>query len=376
MARQDKSVEYITSLQELDYQFAYNVCTDVIEVNGTPLSDPLMAQIRRDLRDMGYTRMREAEDAYIAYAYQHGKYHPIKRYLNSLTWEGFGAIEALAGHFTDQHGMFHIFLRRWLIGAVAKAMAGGQNFMLVLDGPQDIGKSYFVRWLCPDSLSDRYFVEAPISADDKDTWIRLAGKWLWEVSELGATTRRQDREALKDFISRREVIVRKPYGRHDSQLSALASMIGTINEEGAGFLNDLTGSRRFAVVNLQAIDHAYTGIDIDQVWAEAFVAYQAGEQWRLTPTERETQDNINVEYQVESPVWAMFQRYYTIDPTAPDFVPAMNIITDLEEQGLRGHQTALLMDLARHMKKAGVPRKRIRNVSMYGGIVRRYGAVS
>ena len=98
---------------------------------------------------------------------------------------------------------------------------------LVLDGPQGIGKSFLVRWLCP---KERYYIEGGINTEDKDSLIRLASKWIWEVGELQATTRKADREALKDFISRRDVTVRPAYGRYDIVKPALASFIVTINE--------------------------------------------------------------------------------------------------------------------------------------------------
>lgn len=367
------STAYLQALAGLGYRFHFNEVTDHIEVNGAPITDVLQATIRTQMRDQGYKRMIEVEDSYTAYAWTE-RYHPVRDYLTGLTWNGQSHIAALAQYVTDRHDVFTLFLRRWMIGAVAKVFQAAQNFMLVLDGPQDIGKSYFVYWLCPPALHG-YFTEGAVTTEDKDTWLRLASSWIWEVSELGATTRKADREALKDFISRREVKLRRPYGRHDELKPALVSLIGTINEEGSGFLNDPTGSRRFAVANLLSIDRGYTALNVDDLWAEAYAAYQAGEAWQLTDNERARQNAINEDYEVDTPLEGLLRKYYEIDPAGLDWTSGIDIIQELEIYGLKDNQRASLMELARVMKRAGIERKRIRRVWSYRGVKRAMGVV-
>lgn len=368
------SSEYLRDLTvKLGYSFRFNEVTDRVEVNGVPMTDALAAEIRMKMRDEGHKRVSEFEDAYTAYAWAN-RYHPIRDYISSLTYDGQPHIAKLASHFADKHDIFGTFLRRWLIGAVAKVYEKAQNFMLVLDGPQDIGKSFFAAWLCPQGLRD-YRNEGGVETNDKDTWLRLVSTWLWEVSELGATTRKADREALKDFISRIDVTVRRPYGRFDVTKPALASLIGTINDEGPGFLNDPTGSRRFAVVELKEIDHGYTAIDLSQVWAEAYTAYQAGESWRLTTAERRVQTDINANYEVESGVNGFLRKYYKLDPTGDGWTSGIDIVQELEVMGLKSNQHGALMELARLMKNAGIERRRINGVWSYRGITRKTGSI-
>ncbi len=368
------SAAYLMALHGLGYNFKFNEVTDRIEINGDPISDVIQAEIRTRMRDSGFKRMAEMEDAYTAHAWTN-RYHPVRDYLSGLVWDGQPAISRISDYFTDRHGVFPLFLRRWLIGTVAKVFQRAQNFMLVLDGHQDLGKSYFVRWLCPPLLTD-YFVEGAADTGDKDTWLRLSGRWIWELSELGATTRKADREALKDFISRQEVTVRRPYGRHDIVKPALASLIGTINEEGPGFLNDPTGSRRFAVVNLTSIDRSYaTALCSDQLWAEAMIAYQSGEDWRLSAAERSLQSEINEDYEVDTPLEALLRKYYNIDPdtTQDIWTSGIDIIQELEIFGLKDNQRASLMELARIMKRAGIERRRVKRVWSYRGVTRKQG---
>lgn len=219
--------------------------------------------------------------------------------------------------------------------------------MLVLDGAQGKGKSHFSGWLCP--LKD-HFVESAIQPENNDYRLLLATTWIWEVSELGATTRKADREALKAFITLQQIKARKPYGKRPIQKPAMASFIGTVNDE-AGFLNDPTGSRRFLTCTLTRIDWAYTQIKVDDIWAEAFHLYQSGYNWRLTPEEQSLQSQINDHYEIEDPLIPEILRYFTKTDNPDDFISSRDVLTKMELNHLDKRNT---MRLAQAMKKLGV----------------------
>ena len=248
--------------------------------------------------------------------------------------------------------------------------------MLVLDGPQGLGKSYLARWLCPKELQKGYFIEGAIAPDDKDSYIRLISKWIWEVGELQATTRRSDMEALKDFITRRDVTVRVPFGRYDITKPAAASFVGTINESGGGFLGDMTGTRRFGICQIDDLDWSYTSIDINQIWAQATHDYLDGFDWQLSPDERKRQEEINQEYEMPSTVGELFYRYFDFEPEAdPDesnFVPSSEIIEELKLRGLdRGSARGHYMELAGIMRRENVTKAKVDNVNGYCGVYKK-----
>jgi predicted P-loop ATPase len=359
-----KSSEYIRILQNLGYSFKYNLCTHNIEVNGNAMSDPLQAEIRGKLRDASIFEVNIVEDAYFAHAWQN-RYHPIRDYLTGLKYQGGKEIEQLAGFFQDDRGIFETLLRRFLVGACARVMAGEQNRMLVLDGSQGLGKDYFAKWLC--SPMPEYFHEGPIMPDEKDHRLRLMSCWIWNVNELGSTTRRSDREALKAFLTIQTVRERKPYGRFDIQGQAMASFIGTVNNEG-GILNDPTGHRRFMIATLQAIDWDYTKIDIDQVWAQAFDLYLAGEPWRLAGDELDIVNEINESYQVVDIVEETIKKFFMVDPE--DTISCMSTIeildvlkdplqgnlkagSEIDPRRLASALTKLGLDKAKPIKRSG-----------------------
>lgn len=321
-----KSTDYIKTLGNLGYQFRYNQCTHDIEVNGDRMTDMMAATIRGRLRDYGVPETNIAEDAYMAHAWRQ-RYHPIRDYLTNLKWDGGDYISKLASHFTDERGVIDLWLKRWLIGACARVMANEQNRMLVLDGAQGIGKDYFARWLC--SPVPEYFYEGAIMPEDKDHRLRLLSVFVWDANELGSTTRRADREALKAFLTINTVRERKPYGHYDIQGSAITSFIGTVNNEG-GILNDPTGHRRFMVASLTNIDWGYTQIDVDQIWGQAFSCYLSGETWLLKGEELRLANEINEEYQTVDLVEETIKKFFVITDDQTDFLSTVEIIETLK----------------------------------------------
>jgi hypothetical protein len=353
-----KTADYISALHSLGYQFRINELDDALEVNGCPMSDALQSDIRARMRDIGFDFVNVMEDAYMAEGH-HNRYHPIRDYLNGLQYDGGNHIHDLASHFTDKYGVIESWLRHWLIGAVAKAKAGRQNMVLILDGPQGIGKSLFARWL--GGALSKYFSEATISLTDKDSYLRLINTWIWEIGEFGQTVRRLDRESLKNFITLNEVTVRAPYGRHDIKKPALASMIGTVNNE-IGILDDPTGSRRFLTTHVEKIDWNYTKLDVHQVWAEAYAAFLAGEPWQLSPAEQTQANHINQQYEIEDPTEGLLLKYFRVDATNSSvWTSSQEILAVLENNGLKGTSKQNSMALAATMKRLGCDRAKRRN---------------
>ncbi len=375
------SERIIAALVASGYAFRLNLLSDVIEVNGAALTDVIEAQIRTQMRDAG-VRITGLQDSWTVAAAA-DSYHPIRDYLTGTPWDGVPRMPILAACLQSSDPpvvyadgsacpMPVVYLTRWLIGAVAKALEGEQNGMLVLTGGQGIGKSQFVRWLC--SGLPAYFAESPINVADKDSHVRLMTRFIWEVSEFDATTRKADVAALKAFISTRTVTVRRAYARHDSVKPAVASLIGTLNDS-TGFLTDETGSRRFMVVSLDHIDWAYQDIDINQIWAEATHRMQAGEPWRLLPEEARHQTAQNREYEAESLLTSWIGKYFLIDPARSDWrMTAADVADHLRERHdirLSGSERAQAMEISRVMGHLAVPRVKSGGQRYYGGIATR-----
>lgn len=372
-----ESTLLIDRLTALGFKFRLNLCGGVIEVNDKPIDELIQAEIRVALRDNGlHKKITAAEDAYLAEA-KRNAYHPVREYLDGLIWDGADHITAFTSclHSSDppivyQSGvkapLHHVYIYRWLIGAVAKVYTGAQNPMMVWDGGQGIGKSTAVAWLCPLSS---YFIEGAINVGDKDSLVRLASMWVWEVAELDATTRKADQSALKDFITKQVVVVRKAYGHADFRGPAMASLIGTLNNT-SGFLADETGSRRFMITKLDRIDLKYQQIDVAQLWAQARQLYLDGESWRLQGEEAQAQAANNEGYEVETVLTDWLDRAFEFKPEHDELYSLADIISAMEADGVRmsGSERSQAMELARVLTRAGAQRMHTRHGKRWTGL--------
>lgn len=351
-----RSDEYILLLAILGYQFRMSELDDRLLVNGEPISDPQVAEIKSRLRDSGYESVNVAMDASTAWGYRNS-FHPIKNYLDGLAWDHFDHIGILSEYFKDERDIFKTWFYRWAVGAVERVYRPGyQNRVLVLDGPQDLGKSTFVKWLA-SSVPDHY-KSGGINPDNKDNKLDRINNWIWEISEFGATTRRSDIEAFKDFISSERTKERNPYGHYPIDKPNLVSFIATVNNTN-GFLNDPTGSRRFMSTTLTDINwNYYREVNPNQVWAQARALYDGGETGRLSKEERELANEINTEYEIENPIAVHLDKALTLDPGG--WVTTESLVSYLSPKVKMGDRT-LQMEVSNYMKtlrSRGVEQKR------------------
>lgn len=324
---QSKSERLLEALIDLGHSIRLNVLEDDIEMDGVRMDDIMLAGINLALGDQKFSRPDIADG--IAVLAGRNRYHPVKEYLNSLTWDGQPHVEKMLAHFNGEgesltyangetHPLYRLLIYRWLLGCVAKAIDGDnatafrhQNPMLVLIGPQGIGKSSWVRWLA-SGIGYNFYREGTLNPHSVDDLRTMTTRWVWEVSELGGSMRRADRDSLKAFITTQEITYRKPYGKFVITKPALCSLVGTLNDD--AFLDDPTGHRRFLPAMITSIDHGYSQIDVNQVWAQIVHKYRAGESPELTPVERQALAKTHEQHEIENPLDTYVQMYFDIDP--------------------------------------------------------------
>lgn len=337
------SARIMQTLTDLGYTFRLNVLDDTVEVNGQMMTDILQSELRMKLRDEGIKGMGAAEDIYVSHARQ-TPFHPIQDYLTGLQWDGQDHIAKLASYMESsdppvtypsggEASLHGVYLYRWLIGAVAKIFEKGQNLMLVFAGPPDLGKSALARWLC--SPLAHLYTEAPIVPDSRLTDLTILNTWIWECGELDGTTRKADVAALKAFLTRETVTTRKYNAHHDIKKPVPTSFIGTVNQ-GTGFLVDETGNRRFLVTSLTSLNWAYQReVDVNQVWAEAVHRYRAGEAWRLTDQEKQTQAVQNRNYEIGDPIEGWLEKHFHFGVEDDEGMTTADIIDHLQAREVR-----------------------------------------
>ena len=169
---------------------------------------------------------------------------------------------------------------RWLISAVARIQRPGcqADSVLLLEGPQGIGKSTALRVLA----SDEWFADHISDLGSKDSRLELHGKLVLELAELDKI-RRSKIERVKAFITSRTDHFRPPYGRRAETVPRSCVFAASVNDETP--LTDETGNRRFWPVRCGAINIEKLAELRDQLWAEAYQRYRDGTPWWLDSAE-------------------------------------------------------------------------------------------
>lgn len=186
-----------------------------------------------------------------------------------------------------------LWVRKWLVGAVARAMKPGckMDTALLLVGPQGLGKSTSLQALFGESN----VFDSALDFENKDGQVVMGRAWCVELAELASMRKAKDVEAVKHFLSLREDSYRPPYGRGTVTRPRRAVVAGTTNDPAP--LTDPTGNRRFwPVRTLARCDLAWLLATREQVWAEALTALESGEPWHLSETESAAQAEVATEY--------------------------------------------------------------------------------
>ncbi len=247
------------------------------------LDDRQMRRLKLAMEERFELRFSKAyfEDSLLTIAEEDNR-HPVREYLSGLTgmWDDVPRIDRWLtkylgveeSQYTNEVGL------RVLIGAVARAMQPGCKFdqMLVLEGAQGVGKSTALAALVPDP---EWFTDTvPMGDSDQRLMEAIAGKWIVEASELGGMSRGEV-EQLKATLSRPADRARMAYAKSVSERPRQCILIGTTNE--SVYLRDQSGNRRFWPVTVGEIDLQKLKADREQLWAEAFHRYKAGEPWTM-----------------------------------------------------------------------------------------------
>lgn len=210
------------------------------------------------------------------------RFHPIREYLDGLVWDGKERLDNLFIDYLGADGTKdndlgdynRAITRKFFTAAVARVYEPGAKFdyMLVLSGPQGIGKSSLMRF-----LGRKWFSDSLTTFSGKEAMEEITGNWIIEIGELTAT-KKADIEAVKQFLSKTHDEYRPAYGRNKINMPRQCVFVGTTNDH--EFLRDKTGNRRFWIIDVGLttdMDDIFNGLPVDQLWAEAKHRYRAGE---------------------------------------------------------------------------------------------------
>ena len=214
-------------------------------------------------------------------------YHPIREFIESLPeWDKVPRVDTLLVDYLGAGDTAYVraVTRKTLCAAISRVLRPGCKFdsMLVLNGPQGVGKSTLIAKLAGEWFSDSLNLG---DTKDKTAAEKLQGYWILEIGEL-AGLKKAEVETLRSFLSRQNDIYRAAFGKRATPHLRQCVFFGTTNAE-SGYLRDTTGNRRFWPVktpgNGKKQSWNLTHEEILQIWAEALVYVRQGEKLYLSP---------------------------------------------------------------------------------------------
>lgn len=238
-------------------------------------------------------------------------FHPIKLYLESLTWDGVPRIDTFLVDYmgAEDNAYTREAFRKMLLAAVTRIYEPGQKFdtALVFYSEQGVGKSTLIQ-----RLSKGWFNDSLTNLSGKESYEAIQFAWLVELAELSAL-RKSDVEAVKNFISKREDTYRGAYARRVKTHKRQCVFFGSTNDD--EFLKDATGNRRFFPVEVKRtrktrliFEPEFDAI-VDQLWAEAMEGYMLGEALTLSDEAEAIAGGTREEFTEHTPIQGLIEEY-------------------------------------------------------------------
>ncbi|QDK77765.1 virulence protein E [Spirosoma sp. KCTC 42546] len=336
-----EQIPIITRIQDYlseRYAFRLDIVANVLQyksVSSTCFREMNESNLLKELYEIGFNRFKDQLKALLKSDFI-PEYDPFKAYFEGLpSWDETQPdyiAELLSYVKVKDADWFAIMFKKMLIRSVACAIgvAKFNKQCFVLYGPQDDGKTSFLRFLCPPALKDYY--KENIDFENKDGRIALGENFLINLDELSSLSK-SDTNKFKAYLTEERVKVRRPYAERETIIIRRASFLGSTNQN--EFLTDVTGNVRWLVFETNSINHDKGGpkgysanVDINNVWAQAYALLKSGFQYQLTREELARSEGNNRQHQRTTAEIDLINHYFQpADKTTPkaEFLTATEI---------------------------------------------------
>lgn len=263
------------------------------------------------------------------------KYNPFKEYFYNLPdWkEGDKDYITHLASFVrvKNQDFFNYHFKKMLVRVVAQALelVPFNKHCFVLTGGQSSGKTKFLRFLTPPSLSD--YQTENINLQNKDGLFALYQNMFINFDELDKYSKHET-GLIKSFLTIDKVKDRLPFDRKPSVFPRRASFVGTTNKD--EFLIDETGSVRWIVFEIEEIKHDFGGaegynanVDMDLVYSQAYALLKSKFPFDLSRADIENSEKNNRQYQVSTPEMDLLMKHYA--PASKEQNDAFLTTTDI-----------------------------------------------
>jgi hypothetical protein len=367
-----------------NYIFRYNLITGRLlwavqhEENHKPhifseINDRFISRVRRELAlqsDFVAASGELVQSVILAIAKE---FNPIASYFNTLPkWDGkdyIGEAAALVTPIAEHSAIWQEYFRRWIIGTVACGLFNRPNHgILTLKGAQGVGKTRFLLKLFPDGLKSYCSASESITDANKDAKIMVAEKFIAVLDELDSSTK-SEISFLKSLVTVPTISVRRPYAAYAETLNRICSFAASVNTD--DFLRDVTGNRRFWVIEVETIENGT--INTDGLYAQALALYERGEKYWFDGEELTTIAKTNQQFETTTIEENILLQWFEPIPLAKagkeDFYMNSEILVVLES---KTGKYLNVRNLGQALRKLGFERamKRIGKKTVYTYVAR------
>lgn len=235
------------------------------------------------------------------------------------------------GYFAKR---FRNYLRKWGAAAIAQVMGEHPNDVVLffVNAKEGIGKSSMAKFLVPPQL-ESYYQKSDKDPRYFDFVTSLTRNIVVNFDDNVGLTKSYA-ETFKAGMSETKFKTSRYF---EEMLPRMASCLGTSNKspEMGGFLLPELGTRRFAIVETEAIDFEYTkNVDQYQMWAEFYVLYKTANFDYKWDSEFPHFEEFNQRYMCETNARKLIREFYRVPETTDDesaivFKQPIEIMQDL-----------------------------------------------
>lgn len=340
-----KQFNYVVS----HYEFRFNVVTSFYEYRKiefvgkkkkTRLNSPwkkyddrIRNLILIELSENDLDISKDKFDTFIESEIVSKDYNPFVDYFETLDpWDGkTDYIEELAETvkvMDKQH--FKNTLLRFFVGTLECLLDEDavNDVCLVFQSGQGIGKTRWMRSLLPKRFQSEYLYEGNIDTKNKDHTMYLSQYWFIHLDEL-ETLKSNDISAIKSYITRQRISVRKAFGRYKTNFIRRASFLGSVNDD--KFLTDITGNRRWLVFKVNDINYEHE-VNIDKMWAQIYHLWRSGFKHWFDIDEIKVINRINEDFRAMSLEEEMLLQFYSFgspENKSGEYLSSLEIIQQI-----------------------------------------------
>lgn len=324
LAIENKDIPQYTRIKAFlskNYDFKINEVSNTLFYRNKGKKDFIVcneANLEDHLFEIGFKDFKDKLSTLLACDFV-PKFNPFLDYFENLpAWDGKTDYIDLLANTVDATNQvwFNSQFKKMIVRMVAQSLHKidfNKHCFVIASPKQNIGKSSFMKYLCPKKLKD-YSTET-INFLDKDGTIALCENFIVNLDELSHMPK-NELEKVKSLFSQTTTKVRRPFAKKAEPVHRVANFVGSTNK--TEILTDTTGNVRFLIfeINEVKIDpktqkNLFESIDMDLVYSQAYTMLKNGFYCKLTTEEIKFSEGNNKNFAVYSFEKELLEKHFT-----------------------------------------------------------------